>query len=518
MKSGKACPRLRFIASFFALVISMIAHSQGKVVINEYMPWPSNACGTTSEFVELLNYGPGPMNIGCYTLTNGKYSITIPANTVLQAGEFYLLAGQNTLPLNCGNIDSAVTVDLNWSTCGCTNAPIPTTGDGFMKDGGGANVNLVLFDIKRTIIDAVTRKLPTDPAIPVTTSSVGGNCVVAKFDLDTMSINYETLGMATGVENSFARKLDGDCGWEKQPKISADASNNTHSTSTADVTYQFSIIRSMDLCDGFGGSISIAVSGTNMPSYFPMNYILAFDDDNNGVFDLTDTYTYGADSTPNSVDLTDLTAGNYIITVSSVKGCNLKTFPFYILPCTQVLDAQLLYFKSLPAITGFRSFEWQISQAESLHKWMLESSANGVRYQTDMEELYSSDISGEAIFRRMLAVGNGAMYYRLCLVDKNGKKRYSPVILAKDKALPVTIGKNPVSSFVHLKIEAPFEEKMDYAVRNSTGILLKKGGILVTKGVNDISIPVTELSSGIYLITLASKTTREPVSFRFSKQ
>ena len=70
------------------MLLRSATFGQGKVVINEYMSWPSNGCGVTSEFIELLNYGPGPMNIGCYIITEGDYSITIPANTILQPGAF----------------------------------------------------------------------------------------------------------------------------------------------------------------------------------------------------------------------------------------------------------------------------------------------------------------------------------------------------------------------------------------------------------------------------------------------
>ncbi|RYD92675.1 MAG: lamin tail domain-containing protein, partial [Sphingobacteriales bacterium] len=135
------------------VALSGKAQAYGRVVINEYMPWPSASCGTTSEFVELLNFGPGPTNIGCYILTNGKYSVTIPPNTILQPGQFFVIAGQSSLPINCGNIDSAVRVHLNWNTCNCTNVAIPTTGDGFMTDGGPANVNMVLFDPTLAVVD-----------------------------------------------------------------------------------------------------------------------------------------------------------------------------------------------------------------------------------------------------------------------------------------------------------------------------------------------------------------------------
>ena len=59
----------------------------GYIHLNENLPWPGLACGNRAEFVELLNFGPGPVNIGCYKITDGDFSITIPPNTYVQPGD-----------------------------------------------------------------------------------------------------------------------------------------------------------------------------------------------------------------------------------------------------------------------------------------------------------------------------------------------------------------------------------------------------------------------------------------------
>jgi hypothetical protein len=135
MNTRQTIPVKILIMLLIHLQMSFSAFSQGRVVINEFMPWTSNTCGgPTAEFVELLNFGPGPVNIGCYVLTDGDFSITIPANTILQPGEFYVVSGQDVIAGPCANIDSTITVDLNWNTCNCTSGAIPTTGDGLFTD------------------------------------------------------------------------------------------------------------------------------------------------------------------------------------------------------------------------------------------------------------------------------------------------------------------------------------------------------------------------------------------------
>jgi hypothetical protein len=225
----------------FFLLVSNFSFSQGRVVINEFMPWTSNLCGgPTAEFVELLNFGPGPVDIGCYILTDGDYSITIPANTILQPGEFYVISGQDVIPGPCANIDSTITANLNWNTCNCTSGAIPTTGDGLFTDGGSANEQVVLLDPGLAIVDAVIRSFPAETSSSITTSTLGGQCTAQTFDLDLLTINYETIGESAGRGNSFARKLDGDCGWVKDPQQSADATNNTPSV-VSYIEYYFGV-------------------------------------------------------------------------------------------------------------------------------------------------------------------------------------------------------------------------------------------------------------------------------------
>lgn len=308
-------------------VIPFFARAQGRVLINEYLPWPNNACGTTAEFIELYNFGPGQVNIGGYIITDGDYAITIPANTILLPGKYFVLAGQAVIPQNCGNDLRNVTVNLNWNTCGCTSAPIPITGDGFITDGGGSNEQVVLLDSNLKIIDAIARSALVEPSSLITTSTVGGQFTARTFDLDDMNIPYETIGESVGRGNSLARRIDGGCGWIKDTQESAGDINNT-SGETADWEASLTITGAYTCSNT--GSVEVTVSNTQM---FPMHYTLAKDLDENFQYDLNDSYTYGSDSTAPSILLTGLEAGRYQLIVESSLGCNLTLFDFTILGC-----------------------------------------------------------------------------------------------------------------------------------------------------------------------------------------
>ncbi|MEJ7913440.1 MAG: lamin tail domain-containing protein, partial [Chitinophagaceae bacterium] len=452
------------LAALFCFADSS-AQTSGRVVINEYMPWTLNGCGATAEFVELLNFGPGPINIGCYVLTDGDFSITIPPNTILQPGEFYLIAGQSVIPAPCANIDSTVTADLNWNTCGCTSAPIPTTGDGFFTDGGSANEQVVLLDPGLKIVDAVVRGLPTEPSWPVTPASVGG-CSIPSFDLDTMSINYEVLGMSTGRGNSFARKLDGDCGWVKDPQQSGNATNNTPGE-TSNVTYDFTIVQAMD-CDANHGSIDIYVNVGSSVDVFPMNYTIAFDANGDGLFDFTDTYTQGVDSTPPSIAILGLPYGRYRVTVSSSKGCFLRTFDFTILDCTGLLATQLDYFNLLVTKNGLHTFEWLVPSLEDVQEITVEGSL-GVSFIT-VATILPQGFSGTKKFTKTVATGYH--FYRIRVLARGGKISYSKIIAVGEEELLFSgLYPNPTSDFINLQFVSKKSGRIHYQLYDALGVL-----------------------------------------------
>lgn len=479
------------------------------------MPWTLNGCGATSEFVELLNFGPGPINIGCYILTDGDFSVTIPPNTILQPGQFFVLSGQDVIPAPCANIDSTIHPQLNWNTCGCTSGPIPTTGDGFFTDGGSANEQVVLLDPNLNVVDAVVRSLPAESSSTITTSAIGG-CGSKIFNLDSMTINYEVLGMSAGRGNSFARKLDGDCGWVKDPQQSANATNNTPGT-VSDVSYSLTIVKSMD-CDSTHGSISIYVNQGSATNVFPMNYTLAFDSNNDGIFDFSDTYTYGVDSTPSSIDVNGLIQGQYRITVGSASGCFLKTFPFSILPCSALLPVQLSYFKLLKKQNNIQTFEWLINDVENIQNITLEKSKDGSIF-TPESSLQPENLKGTRIFTQMIPIHKKFYYYRLRLLDKSGKFIYSAVInTLENNVLTKTAWPNPARDKINISFTSTLPVKGRYSLYNAINTLMAEGFVSLSAGSSNFTLPVNNLPAGVYQLIITSTFSQQPIFVRFVKQ
>jgi hypothetical protein len=477
-------------------------------VINEFMPWAG--CNTTSEFIELMNFGPGPVDIGCYIVTNGTYSVTIPPNTILQRGQYFILSGQDVLAKGCGNEDSLVRVNLNWTNCNCTNVPIPTTGDGFLKNGGNSNDKVVLLDPNLNVVDAVATNIPVSASSSITTPTISGGCGSKTFNLGTMSINYESTGPATGNNNSIARKVDGDCGWVKTTAISAGAPNKTKSSASA--TYDFTAV-STTHCNELTGSISIQVNSSDVNALFPMNYTMAFDADGNGVFDDADHYIYGVDSSPTTIDIDNLSYGRYRIVVGTSSSCNLKSYDFFVFNCyTVVLPVTLHYFNYKGNQNGRHVFQFKIDDVSTLSHVVLEG-GNAGNFQA-VSSLHGPFRSNEI---SIATNANSFSDYRLKFTSHTGVVSYSQEIRVNSQNPSVLFWPNPVSDKIFVRIKAISKGKLSYSILNPQGQEIIKSAIEVNNGEQTISIPVKDIHHGIYYLKMTGHPLLQDVSFRFIK-
>lgn len=503
----------------FALLLAIprIGQSQGRVVINEYMPWPGSSCGTTAEFIELLNFGPGPVNIGCYILTDGDYSITIPANTILRPGQFYVIAGQDSIAAPCANLDSLIHVSLNWNRCRCTSAAIPTTGDGFLTDGGSASEQLVLLDPNLNVIDAVVRTLPAESNSTITTQGqLGIDCASVTFNLNTLNVIYETIGESAGRGNSFARRTDGDCGWVKDPQQSANATNN-RGGAVSDIQYNFYYVKATTC--GRDGKVAVTVTAADYAAVFPMSYILAIDTNSNGVFDANDQYINGVATTPNTVTIDSLKPGTYRLTLASVKGCYLRTFPFTIAGCSIVtLPLQLLSFQAYRQADDLL-VDWKIEQAELLAEVILEGSINGANFQAIKTLPVPNGIPSRWINSLRFPMDATIRFVRLKMVTRLGEVSWSNTIqltsnpnTQRDRIYP-----NPTQGAVQLEGEFTNTGTTEIRILNQSNQLIKQLRQPVQTGLNRIQLNLSDLAPGFYLIQWTDPAHQTQKVYRVSK-
>ena len=508
MKTFRKAAHLLILLTF--LILGSLSAQNGRVVINEMLPWPGNSCGTTAEFVELYNMGPGPVNIGCHILSDGDFSITIPAGTILQPGQFYVIAGQNVIPAPCANISATIVANLNWNTCNCTSAPIPTTGDGFMTDGGGATEQMVLLSPGGIVIDAVARGIPAEPSTTIISSSMSGACPPRRFNLDLMSIDYETIGESAGRANSIARKLDGDCGWVKDTQQSGGTTNNTPGE-RSDFSVSMFITNDFSCTSGFATFI---VNNSPASFYFPLDYILARDADIDGQYTFADTYTTGQDFTAPDMVVGPLPLGTYSISIGPIQGCSYKNFTFTISPCT-VLPFVLESFNATRSQSTV--FNAQLSGGDELSDLILQGSINGKDFFNIANLPFTNTSALQELNYDM--PNSEFVYFRLLMGTPDHHAIYSQVrkVSSLRSVNSFHLNGNPVKDEIRVSAIVTKKETINIQVVNSAGQVLIKRSQMAYTGENQLKIPVHSLSPGLYFLKLSTGNTA-PETLRVLKQ
>jgi hypothetical protein len=104
-------------------------------------------------------------------------------------------------------------------------------------------------------------------------------------------------------------------------------------------------------------------------------------------------------------------------------------------------------------------------------------------------------------------VQNEVIYYRIKLVDRDGKTTYSNIVAVRLSKKPgVTIWPNPFRSNVTVSITTLKETVVDIKLIDINGKNLRNFSQQVTKGITQIAIrDLEQLPSGVYLMEITDK-------------
>ena len=496
------------------MLLPAASKAQGRLVINEFMAWPGESCSVTAEFIELKNMGPGPMNIGCHVITDGDFAITIPANTILKPGEFYVLGGQDVINSPCANLSKNITVNLNWTTCGCTNSAIPTTGEGLLTDGGSAGEQLVLFNPAGTIIDAVVREINKIESSSYITTKTTVGCTGFSFDLDNLSIIYEEIGESQGRGNSFARKMDGDCDWVKETQQNGGTTNNiAGEAATLSMTETYTMNQN---CNGGNATFTVTNTSPTPASFFPFTYILGYDNNGDGIFGTGDIFSNGSDNTAPSIQLTGLPLGSYDIVLEPAAGCNQKFFTFTLGPCA-TMPIKLKQFSG--SNNGkLNRFNIEIETDADMKMLTLESSFDGLKFNRAASIPFADRVGLQNIVFNSEA--GAETYFRLSMTDDNNKTSYSNIVnlvRTSNNNQLFSIAPNPFTEFLGLSQYTTKEDVLLINIMSPAGQVVLADRYALKVGQNNIRLLTSKLAKGLYLVSLKKVNTGETQMTRVLK-
>ena len=150
------------------------------------------------------------------------------------------------------------------------------------------------------------------------------------------------------------------------------------------------------------------------------------------------------------------------------------------------------------------NLNWQIGNAVNLSYFEIEYSTDGVNFNKIGDHDYTNNVSSYNFIHGAPEAGKN--YYRLRMVDMDGKFTYSNILvvnLDNNSENKLLIYPNPTSSNVTLQFLSNNKQQTQVLIFDNTGRRLISKNISVEKGNNYISITDTKnLADGIYLIEL----------------
>jgi hypothetical protein len=171
------------------------------------------------------------------------------------------------------------------------------------------------------------------------------------------------------------------------------------------------------------------------------------------------------------------------------------------------------------------TLHWQTENETAFDHFEVERSSNGSAFSFVGSKPSTGTVSSRQVYQYMddLSSADGnAFYYRLRMVDKDGKFKYSSVILIRrdSKAIHgVAISPNPVANGVaSVRFTSPAAGIVSLSVIDMTGKTVRSQRNNVYNGNNTISINnLDRLPPGVYLLQVVSAEETTSVKFNITR-
>jgi len=197
------------------------------------------------------------------------------------------------------------------------------------------------------------------------------------------------------------------------------------------------------------------------------------------------------------------TAGNFVRINSDMR----QRFATFLISGT--LPVQLISFTADIQSANNSNFSvgcnWTTATEVNSSHFIVERSSNGssfipIGYVLSNE---SSTVEQHYSFVDKTPV-KGISYYRLKLVDKDGKFTYSRIVAVAINQTETlfTIYPNPVKDEATMAIFMNKKQAAVYSIYDYAGRKLVSNAISMNEGLNTLTVPLTSLPAGIYIIKL----------------
>lgn len=187
--------------------------------------------------------------------------------------------------------------------------------------------------------------------------------------------------------------------------------------------------------------------------------------------------------------------GTYNVTPTPEDGTSTPfTFTFN----ASVLPLRLIAFKASQEL-GSANLKWTTAEEENVSHFEIEKSSDGATF-TVVGSVNAKNTNGINFYAFLdKAIADGATYYRLKSVDKDGTFTYSEIEAVTNKLTSVSVYPNPVTNVLNAQF-ATVKASGTIEISNMAGAVVLTTKI--NKGTNSATVDVTKLATGSYILSV----------------
>ena len=171
-----------------------------------------------------------------------------------------------------------------------------------------------------------------------------------------------------------------------------------------------------------------------------------------------------------------------------------------------VLPLKLLGFTALKEGKS-NLLQWTTAHEINVEKFEIERSPDGVQYK-NIGTVKAG--AGQYSFTDNNPRFSGTNYYRLKMIDKDGKFEYSPVrVLNNSSSFYVSVYPLPAKGRLNIQIQSSKNEKATISITDISGKVLITNSTSLSEGINNSFINIQSLSKGIYFLKVVTSEITE---------
>lgn len=442
------------------------------------------------------------------TATSATSPAILTGLPALPSGQQYTVIGID----NCTGRDTSYITD-NPSVVNKTNQVIPKCPSGIWANGS-SDIRIVTSSNRGLVTPQIIRKngatntinftnntgttyqfMDLEPATYIIAYSVAG---CASMVYDTIAVapyafpglhqsaayqcddnNFSVAAAVTGGCAPFTFEIIGSS--PATPSIVTSAQNNPVFNIANGGQYTLVRLRAVDYCGNATlndvNILPLGITTSNASSdCFYDNVTLSADNITNATYawykrqSNGDSVLIGTDRTYNIPNMLPADTGTYINSLTVHGGCISRKSYFHVTgACSGLLPTQVVL--AAAARQEGVQLTWDVQQEADVLAYVVEHSAAANALYTAVGNVTANAGTGRNMYAFTHATPSGNMnYYRLRVITKSGKERYSNVVGIRTTAVSkVTLYPNPVSTQLDIKIVGRVKDSYKLTLMTATG-------------------------------------------------